>query len=43
MYVADASGERRATAAGLGAKGLTAEPDELLKQALVELATADGG
>ncbi len=43
MYVADASGERRAVAAELGAKGLTAEPDELLKQALVELATADGG
>lgn len=43
MYVADATGERRATAAELGAKGLTSEPDELLKQALVELATADGG
>lgn len=42
MYVLDASGERRARAAELGARGLTAEPDELLKQALVELATADG-
>jgi CheY-like chemotaxis protein len=40
MYVEDTSTERKARVAELGAKGITAEPDELLKQALVELATA---
>jgi CheY-like chemotaxis protein len=40
FYVGDASAERRAAAAGRGAAGLTDKPDELLKVALVELATA---
>lgn len=40
MYVEDTSVDRRARAAELGAKGITAEPDDLLKQVLIELATA---
>ena len=40
MYVGRANERRRAEAAGLGAKALTDEPDELLKQVLVELAAA---
>jgi CheY-like chemotaxis protein len=40
MYVGEADERRRAEAAALGAKALTDEPDELLKQVLVELATA---
>ena len=40
MYVGRADERRRAEAAGLGAKALTDEPDELLKQVLVELAAA---
>lgn len=40
MYVAEADETRRAEAAALGAKALTDEPDELLKQVLVELAAA---
>ena len=40
MYVAELSAERRGRAGALGAKLVTADPDELLKQALVELATA---
>jgi CheY-like chemotaxis protein len=40
FYVGDASPARRALAAELGAVGVTGLPDELLKLALVELATA---
>ena len=40
FYVGDASAERKADAAAAGAIGVTAVPDELLKLALVELATA---
>jgi CheY-like chemotaxis protein len=40
FYVGNASAERKAEAAAAGAVGLTAVPDELLKLALVELATA---
>lgn len=40
MYVGRADEQRRAEAAALGAKALTDEPDELLKQVLVELAAA---
>lgn len=40
MYVGQADEQRRVEAAALGAKGLTDEPDELLKQVLVELAAA---
>lgn len=40
FYVADASATRRARAAELGAVGIAVLPDELLKYALVELATA---
>lgn len=40
MYVAEVTPERRARAGELGARAITADPDELLKQALVELATA---
>jgi CheY-like chemotaxis protein len=40
FYVGDASPERKAAAAAAGAVGLTNAPDELLKLALVELATA---
>jgi CheY-like chemotaxis protein len=40
FYVGDASPERKSTAAAAGAIGVTAVPDELLKLALVELATA---
>lgn len=40
MYVGEDPPERRARAAELGASGLTRDPDELLKQVLVELATA---
>lgn len=38
MYVGKADERRRSEAAALGAKALTDEPDELLKQVLVELA-----
>lgn len=40
MYAGEASPQRRAQAAELGAIGLTTQPDELLKHVLVELATA---
>jgi CheY-like chemotaxis protein len=40
FYVGDASPDRRGRAAAWGALGVTAMPDELLKHALVELATA---
>jgi CheY-like chemotaxis protein len=40
FYVGDASPERKAAAAAAGAVGVTAVPDEMLKLALVELATA---
>jgi len=40
MYVGHADEQRRVEAAALGAKTLTDEPDELLKQVLVELAAA---
>jgi CheY-like chemotaxis protein len=39
FYVADASKQRKAEAAQLGAVVVTTEPDELLKHALVELST----
>ena len=39
-YVGDASPDRRARAAELGAVALTNAPDELLKFALVELSVA---
>jgi CheY-like chemotaxis protein len=40
FYVGNASPERKAEAAAVGAAGLTNAPDELLKLTLVELATA---
>jgi CheY-like chemotaxis protein len=40
FYVGDASPERKAQAAAAGAVGLTNEPDELFRLALVQLATA---
>ncbi len=40
LYVGEVLPERRIAAAELGAKAITNEPDELLKQALVELAAA---
>jgi CheY-like chemotaxis protein len=40
MYVGEADERRRSEAAALGAKFLTDEPDEMLKQVLVELAAA---
>ena len=40
LYVKRVDGERYARASELGADGITAEPDDLLKQVLVELSTA---
>lgn len=40
LYVMEATPQRRVLATELGARQVTSDPDELLKQALVELSTA---